>query len=107
MSFSVKKILYVDDSPTMRQIVDLVFKQAGFDVMLAEDAMHALNYLECNHFDIIITDFNMPKMNGIEFTRQAKLLPYHRAWPSFGKLSSRTSKSNNLPFHQPRRHHKD
>jgi len=81
MSFSVKKILYVDDSPTMRQIVDLVFKQAGFDVMLAEDAMHALNYLECNHFDIIITDFNMPKMNGIEFTRQAKLLPYHRATP--------------------------
>lgn len=76
-----KKILYVDDSPTMRQIIELVFKQAGFDVMLAEDAMHALHYLEYNRFDVIVTDFNMPKINGIEFTKQAKLLASHRATP--------------------------
>jgi two-component system, chemotaxis family, chemotaxis protein CheY len=81
MKSCVKKVLYVDDSPTMRQIIDLVFKQAGFEVMLAEDAMHALHYLEYNHFDVIVTDFNMPKMNGVEFTKQAKLLPNHRATP--------------------------
>lgn len=61
-----KRILAVDDSLTMRQMVSYALKGAGFDVVVAEDGVHALSVLKDERVDLIITDINMPNMDGFE-----------------------------------------
>lgn len=62
------KILAVDDSPTMRRIITNTLKRAGFmDVVEATDGKDALAKMKVNRFDFIITDWNMPEMDGLEF----------------------------------------
>lgn len=61
-----KKILTVDDSKTMREMVSFTLKNAGHEVLEAEDGVHALQVLEGNKPDLIITDLNMPNMDGFE-----------------------------------------
>lgn len=70
-----KIILTVDDAPTMRKVVALALTALGHEVIEAEDGMAALQLVQTRHVDLIITDVNMPRMDGIEFTRQARLLP--------------------------------
>jgi len=70
-----KTILTVDDAPTMRKVVALALTAAGHEVVEAEDGLAALGLLRARKVDLIITDVNMPRMDGIEFTRQARLLP--------------------------------
>ena len=68
------KILIVDDSSTMRKIVGRALRQAGFDfeqTLEAADGRQALDVLKENKVDIILSDINMPNMNGVEFL-QAK-----------------------------------
>lgn len=60
----VKKILTVDDSATMRQMVTYTLKGAGFDVVEAEDGVQALAVLDKTPVDVVITDLNMPNMDG-------------------------------------------
>lgn len=64
-----KRALTVDDSKTMRDMVTFTLKGAGFDVIEAEDGKHALTVLNGSKVDVIITDLNMPNMNGIELIR--------------------------------------
>lgn len=64
-----KKALTVDDSRTMREMVAFSLKGAGFEVMEAEDGKHALSVLGGGKVDVIITDLNMPNMDGIELIR--------------------------------------
>ncbi|OYZ40831.1 MAG: response regulator, partial [Thiotrichales bacterium 24-47-4] len=59
-----KKILAVDDSKSMRQMVAMTLKSAGFDVVEAEDGVDALNKANATQFDLVLTDINMPNMNG-------------------------------------------
>ena len=61
-----KKILAVDDSKTMRDMVSFTLKGAGYDVTLAEDGVEALKAAKGLNADVVITDINMPNMNGIE-----------------------------------------
>jgi two-component system chemotaxis response regulator CheY len=62
------KILAVDDSPTMRRIIINTLKRAGYeDVVEAEDGKDALTKLEGNKIDFVITDWNMPEMDGLTF----------------------------------------
>jgi two-component system chemotaxis response regulator CheY len=60
-----KTILAVDDSRTMRDMVAFALSSAGFDVIQAEDGKKALAQLGSKRVDLIITDLNMPNMDGI------------------------------------------
>lgn len=76
-----KRILAVDDSKTMRDMVSFTLKGAGFDVMEAEDGKSALETLGDAKVDLVITDVNMPNMDGIELTSALRAHPVHRATP--------------------------
>jgi two-component system chemotaxis response regulator CheY len=67
------KILVVDDSATMRRIVINALKEGGYtDVIEASDGKDALEKLMSDKIDFIITDWNMPNMSGLEFTRAVR-----------------------------------
>ena len=57
-------VLAVDDSRTMRDMITLALKDEGFDVTTADDGLHGLEVLEGLQPDVIITDINMPRMDG-------------------------------------------
>ena len=66
-----KKILFVDDSASMRQVVGIALKNAGYDVTAAVDGRDAVSKLS-DRFAAIVTDLNMPNMNGIELIKAVK-----------------------------------
>lgn len=70
-----KKVLVVDDSPTIVAMLKDLLSELGFDVTSAGDGREAYRYVETSMFNMIITDLKMPIMDGIEFVRQAKKLP--------------------------------
>jgi len=65
-------ILTVDDSASMRQMVAFTLKGAGYDVVEAEDGQKALDASKTKKFDLVITDVNMPVMDGITFIRHLR-----------------------------------
>lgn len=67
-------ILLVDDSVSMRDMVSFTLKQAGHSVTEAEDGVLALDIAQHNSFSLIITDINMPNMNGIILTAKLREL---------------------------------
>ncbi|NOZ11027.1 MAG: response regulator [Gammaproteobacteria bacterium] len=67
-----KKILFVDDSTSMREIVGMAMSDAGYEVTTAEDGNDGVGKMENDKFDAIISDLNMPNMNGIEMIKAAK-----------------------------------
>jgi len=66
------KILAVDDSSSMRQMVSFTLKGAGYDVVEAVDGQDALTKAKSQQFDLIVTDVNMPVMDGITFIRNLR-----------------------------------
>ena len=70
-----KKIITVDDAATMRKMVSFTLKGAGHEVWEAGDGREALNLLKQSAVDLVITDVNMPVMDGLELTRQLRALP--------------------------------
>jgi len=70
-----KTIMTVDDSASMRQMISFTLIQAGHKVIEASDGRDALNKLGSSAPDMVITDLNMPNMDGIELIRQARALP--------------------------------
>ncbi len=64
--------LVVDDSVTIRQMVSYTLKQAGFAVLEAVDGQDALERLEGGRVDLIVTDLNMPRVDGIAFIRRLR-----------------------------------
>jgi two-component system, chemotaxis family, chemotaxis protein CheY len=69
------KILVVDDSITMRQMVEFTLEKAGHEVKTAEDGLNALGACEVEQFDLIITDMNMPNMNGLDLIKALRTHP--------------------------------
>ena len=67
-----KFILIVDDSEIVRQVLQLALGNAGYQVVEAEDGFDALTKLSGAPVDMLITDLNMPNMNGMQVTRQIK-----------------------------------
>ena len=68
-----KSVLLVDDSSTMRKIIGRSLRQAGIDfdnIFEAADGLEALAVLEKEHVDIVLSDINMPNMDGIAFLRE-------------------------------------
>ncbi len=67
-----KVIMTVDDSASIRQMVGLTLRGAGFEVVEAEDGIEAITKLKEQHVDMLITDLNMPNMDGIELVKQVR-----------------------------------
>ncbi|MBT8119007.1 MAG: response regulator [Gammaproteobacteria bacterium] len=65
-------ILLVDDSVSMREMVSFTLNQAGHNITEAEDGVQALEIAQSNTFDLVITDINMPRMDGITLTAQLR-----------------------------------
>ncbi len=76
-----KTVLAVDDSQTMRDMVSFTLRNAGFDVKLAVDGKNAIDVLGGKPIDLIITDINMPNMNGIELIQEVRRLTAYKATP--------------------------
>jgi two-component system, chemotaxis family, chemotaxis protein CheY len=76
-----RKILAVDDSKTMRDMVTFTLRKAGFEVMEASDGQNALDVMRGTRFDLIITDINMPIMDGITLIKNVRGASDHRGVP--------------------------
>ncbi|BBR38410.1 response regulator [Aeromonas veronii] len=76
-----KTILIVDDSATIRQVVGMTLKGAGYEVMEASDGKDALKKLDGKKINLIISDVNMPNMDGITFVKEAKKLASYKFTP--------------------------
>lgn len=77
----MSNILIVDDSLSMRHMVSATLRQANHDVVMAEDGQDGLEKLQSQGFDLIITDVNMPVMDGITFVKELRQLPTFRFTP--------------------------
>ena len=76
-----KTILVVDDSASVRQVVSIALKGAGYDVIQGSDGKDALKQLDGRRIHLIISDVNMPNMDGITFVAEAKKLPAYKFTP--------------------------
>ena len=73
------KVLVVDDDPDIREIVASFLASEGHDCDLAKDGAEALDKTNAGRFDAIITDFSMPRMNGVALA--SELLKQNRSFP--------------------------
>ena len=76
-----KTVLIVDDSSTMRTMVAFTLQQAGFAVVEGSNGQEALNKLSGQRVDLIVTDLNMPVMDGITFIKNVRSQPAMRGIP--------------------------
>lgn len=76
-----KRIMTVDDSKTMRDMVGFTLRKAGFEVLEAEDGQKALDQLEKAAVDLVITDINMPNMDGITLVSRLRRLGAFKSTP--------------------------
>ncbi|TAN44477.1 MAG: response regulator [Nitrospirae bacterium] len=76
-----KSILIVDDSASMRQLVSFALKDAGYDVTAAVHGKDALEKLNSVKAEMVITDLNMPEMDGIELIKQIRMKPGFKFTP--------------------------
>lgn len=67
-----KRIITVDDSPSVRKMVEFSLKSKGYTMGSAADGIEALELMRQEPFDAVILDVNMPRMNGLEFLEQIK-----------------------------------
>jgi len=74
-------ILLVDDSASMREMVSFTLSEAGHDVKEAEDGVLALQFAKGAAVDLVITDVNMPNMDGITLTRELRTLADYKFIP--------------------------
>ncbi|MCG6552295.1 MAG: response regulator [Candidatus Magnetominusculus sp. LBB02] len=76
-----KVIMTVDDSASVRQMVAFTLKGAGYAVIQAVDGKDALAKLASEHIDMIITDLNMPNLDGIGLVKAVRGMPEHKFMP--------------------------
>ena len=76
-----KTIMIVDDSASLRQVVRIALRGAGFEVIEASDGQEALAHLDGKKIHLVISDVNMPRMDGISFVKAAKQIPAYKFTP--------------------------
>ena len=76
-----KTVLVVDDSASIRQVVGIALKGAGYDVLEACDGKDALSKLTGQKVHLMISDVNMPNMDGITFVKEVKKLAAYKFTP--------------------------
>ncbi len=74
-------IMTVDDSASMREMVRATLTSAGYEVVEAVDGQEALDYARENPCDLVISDVNMPRMDGITLVHELRSLPHYRLTP--------------------------
>ena len=74
-------ILAVDDSPSMRQMVSFTLKNAGFNVVEAVDGQDAYEKSTQRDYNLVLTDQNMPRMDGLALIKQLRELPTYAKTP--------------------------
>jgi two-component system chemotaxis response regulator CheY len=76
-----KRILTIDDSRTIRDMLNLTLSEAGFEVLQAVDGQDGIDVLAKERVDLVITDINMPKMDGYEVIRHMRGRAEHKSTP--------------------------
>jgi two-component system chemotaxis response regulator CheY len=76
-----KTILIVDDSASLRQVVAIALTRAGYEVLEAGDGIEALGKLDGRKVNLVVSDVNMPRMDGITFVAQMKANPRYKFTP--------------------------
>ncbi len=76
-----KTIMIVDDSASMRQVLGIALRSAGYVVIEGSDGRDALSKLTGQKINLIISDVNMPNMDGISFLKAVKQLPAYKFTP--------------------------
>ncbi len=105
-SAMAKRILTIDDSKTMRDMLMLTLAEAGFDVLQAVDGQNGLDVLGDQQVDVIITDINMPIMDGYEVIRRLRKDPNHKSTPILVLTTENEAEKKNLA-RRSRRHRLD
>jgi len=75
------KILTVDDSASIRLTTRVTLSNAGYTVTEAVDGLDGLNKLKAAEYDLVVTDLNMPNMDGLTMIRELRKLPAHTGVP--------------------------
>jgi len=78
---TIKRILVIDDSITVREVERKLLESSGYHVDVAVDGIDGWNTLRTGHYSLVITDIDMPRMNGIELTENIKQDPNYRSIP--------------------------
>jgi two-component system chemotaxis response regulator CheY len=76
-----KRILAVDDSASMRHMVGVTLRGAGYEVVEAADGAEALEYARLHAVDLVLADVNMPRMDGITLVAHLRTLPSYHLTP--------------------------
>ena len=76
-----KTILAVDDSPSIRQLVSFTLKGAGYEVVEAVDGQDGLDKAKSRAINLILTDQNMPRMDGLTLIKNLRALPQYKTTP--------------------------
>ena len=76
-----KAVLAVDDSASIRQMVAFTLKNAGYDVVEAADGMDGLAKAKARGFDLVLTDQNMPRMDGLTLVKNLRTVAQYRTTP--------------------------
>lgn len=76
-----KTVLAVDDSASIRQMVAFTLKGAGYDVVEAVDGQDGLDKANGKTVNLVLTDQNMPRMDGLTLIKSLRALPHHKATP--------------------------
>jgi two-component system chemotaxis response regulator CheY len=74
-------VLSVDDSASFRRLVSAALASAGYRAIEAADGVAALAVAQSQQVDLVLTDYNMPRMNGVELVQALRALPEHRSTP--------------------------
>ncbi len=91
-----KRILTIDDSKTIRDMLMLTLAEAGFDVIQAVDGQDGLDMLEKEQVDVVITDINMPRMDGYEVIRQMRSNAAFKTMPVLVLTTESEAEKRNL-----------
>ena len=76
-----KTIMVVDDSASLRQVVSIALKGAGYDIIEAADGKEGLSKLDGRKIHLIVSDVNMPNMDGITMVKEVKKMPNYKFTP--------------------------
>ena len=91
-----KRILTIDDFKTIRDMLMLTLADAGFDVLQAVDGQDGLEMLDKERVDVVITDINMPRMDGYEVIRQMRRNTTHKSTPILVLTTESEKEKKNL-----------
>lgn len=91
-----KRILFADDSASIRRLVEIILKKAGYDVLVAQDGKEALDLALANEVDAVVTDLTMPEVSGEELCLSLRAVPEKSKIPLI-VLSGHVPENRNTP----------